>query len=97
MIINGLVGSAHRDVMRGILKEITQKISEAIIKKDSGNGLLNGLAGYILFLYNAEKFEDIWVVDSLLNEKMELLQAQLAQQSLEFSSGLAGQAWLLEF
>ncbi|KAA1165812.1 lantibiotic biosynthesis protein [Pseudoalteromonas sp. 20-92] len=97
MIINGLVGSAQSDVMRGILKEITQKISEEIIKKESGNGLLNGLAGYILFLYNAGKFEDICVDDSLLNEKMELLQAQLAKQSLEFSSGLAGQAWLLEF
>lgn len=85
---------------QALIHEILQKLSKTVsenINQVSDNGLLSGLAGQLLFLFNAHKINTAFVNEDIFANKLEQLQSQLDQQSLELSSGLAGQAWLLEY
>ena len=61
------------------------------------NGLLSGLAGHLLFLYQAASYHSGWVDEQKFNQALNKLQSELAEQTPELSSGLAGQAWVLEY
>ncbi|MEJ6473640.1 lanthionine synthetase C family protein [Pseudoalteromonas piscicida] len=70
---------------------------ETDLEKVTSNGLLSGLAGHLLFLYRASNYNEAWVDEQTFNQALEKLQNELAEQTPELSSGLAGQAWVLEY
>lgn len=82
--------------IRAIIKSLAQKVS-LDLHDVKNNGLLSGLAGHLLFLFNAYRLDEKNVDEALFSDKLELLQEQLGQQSFELSNGLAGQAWVLEY
>ena len=82
--------------IRAIIKKLASEVSQDL-HTVQGNGLLSGLAGHLLFLFNAYRIDESSVDEVLFSEKLEQLQEQLDQQSFELSSGLAGQAWVLEY
>jgi len=82
--------------IRAIIKSLAQKVSQDLTNTKN-NGLLSGLAGHLLFLFNAYRLDEDNIDEALFSEKLEQLQEQLDQQSFELSSGLAGQAWVLEY
>lgn len=73
------------------------KLVESDLTSVMNNGLLSGLAGHLLFLYRASEYRDDWVDEVQFHQALERLQNELAEQTPELSSGLAGQAWLLEY
>lgn len=79
-----------------IIKSLAVQVSRDL-HQVRGNGLFSGLAGHLLFLCNAYKFDESLVGETLFSEKLEQLQEQLAHQSFELSCGLAGQVWFLEY
>ncbi|CAM4303906.1 lanthionine synthetase C family protein [Pseudoalteromonas byunsanensis] len=66
-------------------------------RSESHHGLLSGLAGHLLFLYKAHEYNPDWVDETLFAQKLDKLQEELEEQTLELSTGLAGQAWFLEY
>ncbi|MBD1583276.1 lanthionine synthetase C family protein [Pseudoalteromonas sp. S16_S37] len=64
---------------------------------EHNHGLLSGIAGHLLFLYQAHQWNADWVDEAVFTQKLEQLQEGLAEQTFELSYGLAGQAWLLEY
>lgn len=82
--------------IRAIIKSLAKEVS-LDLHKVNNNGLLSGLAGHLLFLFNAYRLDEKNVDEVLFSDKLELLQEQLDQQSFELSNGLAGQAWVLEY
>ena len=82
------------------IKEIIQKLTNKVAtncEQEQSNGLLSGLAGQLLFLYNAHRFDPSFVNEDMFAEHLERLQQGLPDQSFELSNGLAGQAWVLEY
>ncbi|MBQ4847152.1 lanthionine synthetase C family protein [Pseudoalteromonas sp. MMG005] len=79
-----------------IIRELANKVINHT-DEVAGNGLLSGLAGHLLFLYNAHRFDPSLLDENKFTDKLELLQEGLAEQSFELSNGLAGQAWVLEY
>ncbi|MCG9761621.1 MULTISPECIES: lanthionine synthetase C family protein [Pseudoalteromonas] len=85
-------------------KQQIQSIVSSLVKRVESdldavitNGLLSGLAGHLLFLYRASNYDDSWVDEEKFHQALEKLQNELAEQTPELSSGLAGQAWVLEY
>ena len=91
-----IVSNSQIDEIKLILNALTKKVSE-VLTDDINHGLLSGLAGHLLFLYNAHKLDKKLVDELIFSEKLDLLQEGLVDQSFELSSGLAGQAWVLEY
>ncbi|TLX46009.1 lantibiotic biosynthesis protein [Pseudoalteromonas phenolica] len=82
--------------VREIIQSLAEKVSQDLHNVET-NGLLSGLAGHLLFLYNAYRIDPSFVDETLFSEKLEKLQEELEQQGFELSNGLAGQAWVLEY
>lgn len=93
---NGLVKDFRYDEIKLAINMLSEKVSE-VLTHDINHGLLSGLAGHLLFLYNAHKLDETLVDETLFAEKLEQLQDRLIEQSFELSNGLAGQAWVLEY
>ncbi|OHU91862.1 MULTISPECIES: lanthionine synthetase C family protein [Pseudoalteromonas] len=80
------------------LESIIHLLARLVSAKDeSHHGILSGLAGHLLFLYKAHEYNSDWVDEALFTQKLDKLQDELEEQTLELSTGLAGQAWLLEY
>ncbi|CAH9060233.1 hypothetical protein PSECIP111951_02900 [Pseudoalteromonas holothuriae] len=82
------------------IEHIIHQLVKSVIDADTTqfhHGLLSGVAGHLLFLYNAHQWNPQWVDETLFSQKLEQLQDRLAEQSFELSNGLAGQAWVLEY
>ncbi|RJE73449.1 lantibiotic biosynthesis protein [Pseudoalteromonas sp. MSK9-3] len=90
------VSEAKINKITEVIKELTNKIA-ANCEKEQSNGLLSGLAGQLLFLYNAHRFDPKLVNEDMFSEYLDRLQQGLPDQSFELSNGLAGQAWVLEY
>lgn len=88
--------ATQRDEIHKIIGVLSHKVSEHL-SNSHGNGLLSGLAGHLLFLYNAHRYDSSLVDEALFTEQLERLQEGLSDQSFELSNGLAGQAWVLEY
>jgi lantibiotic modifying enzyme len=82
--------------IKGIIQELTNKVAYNC-KQEKNNGLLSGLAGQLLFLYNAHRLDSSFVNEEMFAEQLDRLQQGLPEQSFELSNGLAGQAWVLEY
>lgn len=82
--------------IHAIIKELVSEVSKDV-NNVSYHGLLSGLAGHLLFLFNAHKLDESLVDEGLFVEKLDYLQEHLGEQSFELSNGLAGQAWVLEY
>ena len=91
-----IVADSQVNEIKLMLNVLTKKVSEALTR-DINHGLLRGLAGHLLFLYNAHKLDQTLVDEAFFFEKIELLQEHLDVQSFDLSNGLAGQAWVLEY
>lgn len=96
MSASAIALSEQQAQIRTIIQLLAQQISQDLGSVNS-NGLLSGLAGHLLFLFNAYKLDNSFVQEAIFSERLEQLQEQLDEQSFELSSGLAGQAWLLEY
>ncbi|MBQ4839040.1 lanthionine synthetase C family protein [Pseudoalteromonas luteoviolacea] len=93
-----LITDSQRQEIGDIITVLAQEVSRNIqTDTELKNGLLSGLAGQLLFLFKAHQLDPNSVDEALFSEKLELLQEQLAEQSFELSTGLAGQAWVLEY
>ncbi|KZN63263.1 hypothetical protein N473_17700 [Pseudoalteromonas luteoviolacea CPMOR-1] len=93
-----LITDNQRQEISSIISVLAQEVSSHLqTNNELKNGLLSGLAGQLLFLFKAHQIDPNTVDEALFSEKLELLQEQLSEQSFELSSGLAGQAWVLEF
>lgn len=91
-----MISSEQESEVHAIIKNLAEQVSQDL-HQIKGNGLLSGLAGHLLFLFNAHKFDENTVFETIFSEKLDQLQEQLDEQSFDFSNGLAGQAWLLEY
>ncbi|MBB1385588.1 lanthionine synthetase C family protein [Pseudoalteromonas sp. SG45-5] len=94
--MNNALSNTHTIAIKNIIKCITEKVSTQL-QIDTSHGLLSGLAGHLLFLYNAYKLDSRSIDEALFANYLDVLQEQLGTQSFELSNGLAGQAWLLEY
>ncbi|AOT10071.1 lanthionine synthetase C family protein [Pseudoalteromonas luteoviolacea] len=93
-----LITDNQRQEISGIISVLAQEVSSHLqTNNEIKNGLLSGLAGQLLFLFKAHHMDANTIDEALFSEKLEVLQEQLVEQSFELSSGLAGQAWVLEF
>jgi len=99
----------NRELINQILKQFAKIISNLANKTESC-GLLSGLTGDLLFLYQFSQYEaslakgfspaEASLVDeAIFNNKLEFLQQQLATSVSrpDLSSGLSGQGWFLEY
>ncbi|WP_440054566.1 lanthionine synthetase C family protein [Pseudoalteromonas sp. T1lg65] len=84
-----------KEQITAIIEHLVE-VTEDRIKTTNENGLLGGIAGKLLFLFNAAQYKSGSVDEELFAERLDKLQEELVNQSPELSSGLAGQVWLLE-
>jgi len=92
------LASKNRELIDKILEQFVERISH-LNKTTQPCGLLNGLAGELLFLFKLSQFKPTLVNDSLFHDKLEYLQQQLPNviNQPDLSTGLSGQGWFLEF
>ena len=82
------------------IEAIIMQLANEVISLDTSqhnHGLLGGVAGHLLFLFQAHRANSQWVDEAVFAHKLDQLQEGLTEQSFELSNGLAGQAWLLEY
>ncbi|KJY99221.1 MULTISPECIES: lanthionine synthetase C family protein [Pseudoalteromonas] len=85
-----------KEQILSIVEKLAKQV-ESNLEAVNSNGLLSGLAGHLLFLFRAANFNDAWVDEEKFHLALDKLQNELAEQTPELSSGLAGQAWVLEY
>ncbi|PAJ72840.1 hypothetical protein CJF42_19005 [Pseudoalteromonas sp. NBT06-2] len=88
----------NKELISQILYQFNQKISH-LENQNTNSGLLSGLTGDLLFLYQLSQYNSELVDEIIFNEKLEFLQAQLlfCVERPDLSSGLSGQGWFLEY
>ncbi|MBQ4812678.1 lanthionine synthetase C family protein [Pseudoalteromonas luteoviolacea] len=88
----------QRQEVTEIIALLASRVSDNLkLGQVQQNGLLSGVAGQLLFLFNTYQFDQSLVDEAVFSDLLELLQDQLTDQSFELSNGLAGQAWVLEY
>ncbi|KZN60391.1 lanthionine synthetase C family protein [Pseudoalteromonas luteoviolacea] len=88
----------QRQEVTEIIAQLASRVSDNLKSEQAlQNGLLSGVAGQLLFLFNAYQFDQGMVDEAVFSDMLEALQEQLTDQSFELSNGLAGQAWVLEY
>nr|WMP13821.1 lanthionine synthetase C family protein [Pseudoalteromonas flavipulchra] len=85
-----------KELIQAMVEKLAKQVESDLEMLDR-NGLLSGLAGHLLFLFRAANFNDAWVDEEKFHLALDKLQNELAEQTPELSSGLAGQAWVLEY
>ncbi|MCF2828733.1 MULTISPECIES: lanthionine synthetase C family protein [unclassified Pseudoalteromonas] len=85
-----------KELILAMVEKLAKQVESDLEMLDR-NGLLSGLAGHLLFLFRAANFNDAWVDEEKFHLALDKLQNELAEQTPELSSGLAGQAWVLEY
>ncbi len=92
-----LLGTQQQESdIREILSAVASTVSNNLSNNDN-LGLLSGLSGQLLFLFNAYHLDSNLVDERMFAEQLDHLQEKLHKQSMELGGGLAGQAWLLEY
>lgn len=91
-----LQSTEEQTKIKSLIRKLIRQVEDDLERVDN-NGLLSCLAGHLLFLYRAANVEQSWVDEVVFNRALEKLQEQLGEQTPELSTGLAGQAWLLEY
>jgi len=85
-----------------LIKSILEQFTEIISKKENDAvncGLMNGLAGNLLFLLKVNEFNSNFINEQTFSHKLDFLQEHLSAyvNHLSLSRGLSGQSWFLEF
>lgn len=88
----------NKDLINQILNKFNQKILY-LENQNTNRGLLSGLTGELLFLYQLSQYNSELVDETIFNKKLEFLQTNLSFSvgHPDLSSGLSGQGWFLEY
>lgn len=86
----------HEPALMEILENLSLRISNQITLTPN-HGLLGGLSGQLLFLYKCHELNPSFVSEESIAYGIEKIQSSLQHQSVEMSTGIVGQAWLLEY
>ena len=92
------VPKIQKNKIESILISLTE-IVQLTPNSHSNLGLLSGLAGELLFLWQVSQYGSDLVDEDIFNEKFQFLQDNLSEGAAKFnlSSGLVGLGWFLEY
>ncbi len=85
-----------QDVISAALSELAARV-QVLIPRQQEIGLYSGLAGQLLFLFKLHQRFPHMVDETLFSDALDRFQEELSPDFCDLSSGLAGQAWFLEY
>jgi hypothetical protein len=82
-----------------ITQQLVISVEGSLSENESGLGLLSGLSGKLLFLYEASKVENLVIDESKFEQHLSILQNNIYHYAndLTFGYGVIGIGWFLEY
>ena len=98
MSIQLILPQTKKTKIQKILRTLTSNIQHTENTLDN-LGLYSGLAGELLFLWQACQYDNQLVDEQILNDKFMFLQENMsvASSSVQLSNGLSGLGWFIEY
>ena len=96
MSFNKMVNSEQQELITLILYDLKYRVLDNLDSIES-NGLFNGLAGHLLFLFHFQRFNSNSISQKLFDCKLDDIVNDLDPYEYDLCNGLAGKLWFLEY